>query len=77
MDFETLLGLAGAVLFPLAVVVLVLWPILVAVIESSKVIRGSVRPSTSFVITDTGATIWQKDSRNSTIQFVWVTKGFG
>jgi hypothetical protein len=41
MDFETLLGLAGAVLFPLAVVVLVLWPILVAVIESSKVIRGS------------------------------------
>jgi len=34
MDLETLLGLAGAVLFPLAVVVLVLWPILVAVIES-------------------------------------------
>ena len=72
MDFETLLGLAGAVLFPLAVVVLVLWPILVAVIESSKVIRGSVRPSTSFVITDTGATIWQKDSRNSTTDSIRV-----
>ena len=72
MDLETLLGLAGAVLFPLAVVVLVLWPILVAVIESSKVIRGSVRPSTSFVITDTGATIWQKDSRNSTTDSIRV-----
>jgi hypothetical protein len=72
MDFETLLGLAGAVLFPLAVVVLVLWPILVAVIESSKVIRGSVRPSTSFVITDTGAAIWQKDSRNSTTDSIRV-----
>jgi hypothetical protein len=64
MDFKTLLGLA----VPLAAVVLVLWPILVAVIESSKVIRGSVRQSTSFVITDTGATIWQKDSRNSTTE---------
>ena len=71
MDFETLLGLAGAVL-PLAIVVLVLWPILVAVIESFKVIRGSVRQSTSFVITDTGATIWQKDSRNSTTELISV-----
>ena len=65
MDFETLLGLAVAVLFFLATVVLVLWPILVALIESSKVIRGSVKQSTRFVITDTGATIWQKDSRNT------------
>jgi hypothetical protein len=70
MDFETLLGLAGAVLFLLAIVVLVLWPILVAVIEISKVIRGSVRQSTPFVITDTGATIWQKDSRNSTTESI-------
>jgi ABC-type sugar transport system permease subunit len=61
MDFETLLGLA----VPLAAVVLVLWPILVAVIESSKIIRGSVRQSTRFVITDTGTTIWRKDSRNA------------
>jgi ABC-type sugar transport system permease subunit len=66
MDFETLLGLAGSVLFLLAVVALVLWPILVAVIESFKVVGGSVRQPTSFVITDTGATIWQKDSQNST-----------
>jgi hypothetical protein len=72
MDFETLLGLAGAVLFLLAIVVLVLWPILVAVIEISKVIRGSVRQSTPFVITDTGATIWQKDSRNSTTESISV-----
>ena len=64
MDSELLLGLVGAIL-PLAGVVLVLWPILVAVIESFKVIRGSVRQSTSFVITDTGATIWQKDSLNA------------
>src|SRR5262249_29554669 len=65
MAFETLLGLAVAVLFFLATVVLVLWPILVALIESSKVIRGSVKQSTRFVITDTGATIWQKDTRNT------------
>ena len=78
MDLETLLGLAGAVLFPLAVVVLVLWPILVAVIESSKVIRGSVRPSTSFVITDTGQQFGKKiRGTRLPIQFVWVTKGFG
>lgn len=68
MDFKTLLGLAGAVLFLLAVVVLVLWPILVAVSESFKVVRGSIRQPTSFVISDTGATIWRKDSRNSTIE---------
>jgi ABC-type sugar transport system permease subunit len=72
MDFETLLRLAKAVLFLLAVVGLVLWPILVAVIESFKVIRGSVRQSTSFVITDTGATSWQKDSRNSTTESISV-----
>src|SRR6185437_10406696 len=72
MDFETLLGLAGSVLFLLAVVVLVLWPILVAVIESSKVIRGSVRKPTAFVITDTGATIWQKNSRNSATESISV-----
>jgi ABC-type sugar transport system permease subunit len=70
IDFGTLLGLAWAVL-PLAIVGLVLWPILVAVIESFKVIRGSVRQST-FVITDTGATIWQKDSRNSTTESISV-----
>jgi hypothetical protein len=63
MDFETLLGLAGSVLFLLALVALVLWPILIAVIESFKVVGGSVRQPTSFVITDTGATIWQKDRR--------------
>jgi ABC-type sugar transport system permease subunit len=72
MDFETLLGLAGSVLLLLAIVVLVLWPILVAVIESFKLVRGSVRQPTSFVITDTGATIWQKDSRNSTTESVSV-----
>jgi ABC-type sugar transport system permease subunit len=72
MDFETLLGLAGSVLSLLAIVVLVLWPIVVAVIESFKAIRGSGRQSTSFVITDEGATIWRKNSRNSTTESVSV-----
>ena len=72
MDFETLLGLVGAILFLLAVVVLVLWPVLVGVIESAKVIRGSVRQPTTFVITDTGATIWQKNSRNSATELISV-----
>jgi len=72
MDFETLLGLAGAALFSLAMVVLVLWPILVTIIESFKVIQGSVRQSTPFLITDTGATIWQEDSRNSTTESISV-----
>jgi hypothetical protein len=71
-NWETFLLLLPSLLFPLAAVALVLWPMFVAVLEIFKAIRSPVRPSTSFVITDTGATIWQKDSRNSTTDSIRV-----
>lgn len=67
-DFGTLLLSIGTALFSLAVLSLVLWPALVALLEISKAIR-SVVPSnkelTSFVLTNTGETIWFAASRNA------------
>ena len=67
-DFGTLLLSIGTALFSLAVFSLVLWPALVALLEISKAIR-SVVPSnkelTSFVLTNTGETIWFAASRNA------------
>ena len=66
-DFGTLLLLIGTALFSLAVLSLVLWPALVALIEISKAIRSAVpanKEPTPFVLTNTGETIWCAESRN-------------
>lgn len=67
-DFGTLLLSIGTALFSLAVFSLVLWPALVALLEISKAIRSVVpanKELTSFVLTNTGETIWFAASRNA------------
>jgi hypothetical protein len=67
-DFGTLLLSIGTALFSLAVLSLVLWPALVALLEISKAIRSVVAANkelTSFVLTNTGETIWFAASRNA------------
>ena len=67
-DLGTLLPLIGTALFSLAVLSLVLWPVLVALLEISKAIRSVVpanKELTSFVLTNTGETIWFAASRNA------------
>jgi hypothetical protein len=67
-DFGTLLLSIGTALFSLAVLSLVLWPALVALLEISKAIRSVVpanKELTSFVLTNTGETIWFAASRNA------------
>jgi len=67
-DFVTLLPLIVTALFPLAALSLVLWPVLVALLEISKVIRGAVpanKEPTSFVLTNSGETIWCAESPNA------------
>ena len=66
-DLGTLLPLIGTALFSLAVLSLVLWPVLVALLEISKAIRSAVpanKGPTPFVLTNTGETIWFAESRN-------------
>ena len=67
-DLGTLLPLIGTALFSLAMLSLVLWPVLVALLEISKAIRSVVpanKGPTSFVLTNTGETIWFAASRNA------------
>src|SRR6476660_9834134 len=67
-DFGTLLLSIGTALFSLAVLSLVLWPVLVALLEISKAIRSVVpanKEPTPFVLTNTGETIWFAASRNA------------
>ena len=67
-DLGTLLPLIGTALFSLAMLSLVLWPVLVALLEISKAIRSVVpanKELTSFVLTNTGETIWFAASRNA------------
>ena len=67
-DFGTLLLSIGTALFSLTVFSLVLWPALVALLEISKAIRSVVpanKELTSFVLTNTGETIWFAASRNA------------
>jgi hypothetical protein len=67
-DLGTLLPLIGTALFSLAVLSLILWPILVALLEISKAIRSAVSANkgpTPFVFTNTGETIWFAESRNA------------
>ena len=67
-DLGTLLPLIGTALFSLAVLSLVLWPVLVALLEISKAIRSAVpanKGPTPFVLTNTGETIWFAASRNA------------
>jgi hypothetical protein len=67
-DFGTLLLSIGTALFSLAVLSLVLWPALVALLEISKAIRSVVpanKEPTPFVLTNTGETIWFAASRNA------------
>jgi hypothetical protein len=63
-DLGTLLPLIGTALFSLAVLSLVLWPVLVALLEISKAIRSANKGPTPFVLTNTGETIWFAESRN-------------
>jgi len=63
-DLGTLLPLIGTALFSLAVLSLVLWPVLVALLEISKAIRSANKGPTPFVLTNTGETIWFVESRN-------------
>jgi hypothetical protein len=67
-DFGTLLLSIGTALFSLAVLSLVLWPALIALLEISKAIRSAVaanKEPTPFVLTNTGETIWFAASRNA------------
>jgi hypothetical protein len=65
-DFGTVLLLIGTTLSSLAVLSLVLWPALVALLEIFKVIRSALPTNKgSFVLTNTGETIWFAGSRSA------------
>jgi hypothetical protein len=67
-DFGTLLLSIGTALFPLAALSLVLWPVLTALLEFSRAIRNAIHPNkelTSFLLTNTGETIWFAASPNA------------
>jgi hypothetical protein len=67
-DLGTLLPLIGTALFSLAVLSLVLWPVLVALLEISKAIRSAVFPikdPTHSSSQNTGETIWLAASRDA------------
>ena len=64
-NWETFLLLQTSVLLPLAMVALVLWPMFVAVIEICKANRSPVTQPSSFVISNSGATIWSTSSRRA------------
>jgi hypothetical protein len=64
-NWETFLLLLPSVVFSLAAVALVLWPIFVAVLEIWKATRSPVTQPSSFVISNSGATIWSTSSRRA------------
>jgi hypothetical protein len=63
--WETFLLLLPTVVFSLAAVALVLWPVFVAVLEISKAIRSPVTQPIRFIISNSGATIWSTSSRRA------------
>jgi hypothetical protein len=74
-DFGTLLLLVGTALFSLAMLSLLLWPVLVALLEISKAIRSVVPTNvepTRFLLTHTGATIWCMDSPSTSSKLLAV-----
>ena len=66
MDAGTLLFLIVNALFLLAAVALVLWPVFVALLELSKVLRRPVSEPTPFIIGKDGATVWYSPSPSAT-----------
>jgi len=65
-NWETFLLLLPSVVFSLAAVALVLWPVFVAMLEISKAIRRPVTQPRRFIISNSGATSWSTSSRNAT-----------
>jgi hypothetical protein len=65
-NWETFLLLLPSVVFSLAAVALVLWPVFVAVLEISKALPGPVTQPSRFIISNSGATIWSTPSRSAT-----------
>lgn len=60
-DVAMLLPLVGSALFFLAVLAIILWPILTALLEILKAVRHAVSASAgprSFVLAESGQTIW-------------------
>jgi len=66
VDAGTLLFLIVNALFLLAAVALVLWPVFVALLELSKVLRRPVSEPTPFIIGKDGATVWYSPSASAT-----------
>jgi len=66
VDAGTLLFLIVNALFLLAAVALVLWPVFVALLELSKVLRRPVSEPTPFIIGKDGATVWYPPSQTAT-----------
>jgi hypothetical protein len=64
-NWETFLLLLPSVVFSLAAVALVLWPVFVAMLEISKAIRSPVTQPSRFIISNSGATIWSTSSRRA------------
>jgi hypothetical protein len=71
--WETFLLLLPTVVFSLAAVALVLWPVFVAVLEISKAIRSPVTQPIRFIISNSGATIWSTSSRRA--KSTWLSVG--
>ena len=71
--WETFLLLLPTVVFSLAAVALVLWPVFVAVLEISKAIQSPVTQSSRFIISNSGATIWSTSSRRA--KSTWLSVG--
>ena len=71
--WETFLLLLPTVVFSLAAVALVLWPVFVAVLEISKAIRRPVTQPIRFIISNSGATIWSTSSRRA--KSTWLSVG--
>jgi hypothetical protein len=71
--WETFLLLLPTVVFSLAAVALVLWPVFVAVLEISKAIRSPVTQPSRFIISNSGATIWSTSSRRA--KSTWLSVG--
>jgi hypothetical protein len=65
MDAGTLLFLTVNTVFLLAAIWLVVWPVFVAVLETSKAIRSPVTEPKRFTLTKDGATIWSTSSRRA------------
>jgi hypothetical protein len=63
-DWGTVLLLIPSTLFSLGAVALVLWPMFAGIIEISKAIRSVMKEPTLFILTNEGATVWLRDSRN-------------